>query len=230
MTGGVNPGDQRALHCLVQGLKPRHVLEIGTHIGCSTVHLALALKRLAGTNGQQIRLTSADIRDVNDPVQQPWKEYASRHSPREMIEMVGCGDFVRFEVADSLDYLAGASGPYDLIFLDGWHKGHRVYQELPLALKRLRPGGFILLHDYFPNCRPLWSNRMVIAGPFLGVQRTIRDGARLKVLPFGKLPWPTKIGIERHQPGPGCRQRQVTSTHRAETKDGHSGQGTEIWP
>jgi len=44
---GVNPGDRRALFHLVQGLRPSSVLEVGTHIGASTVHLAAALAQTA---------------------------------------------------------------------------------------------------------------------------------------------------------------------------------------
>ena len=35
--GGVNPGDRRAIYSLIHYLKPISVLEIGTHIGASTV-------------------------------------------------------------------------------------------------------------------------------------------------------------------------------------------------
>lgn len=44
--GGVNPGDRRAIYHLIRSLKPRSVLEIGTHIGVSTLYIALALKNL----------------------------------------------------------------------------------------------------------------------------------------------------------------------------------------
>src|SRR6266511_3475177 len=39
-TGGVNPGDRRAVWYLIRGLNARSVLEIGTHVGASTVHIA----------------------------------------------------------------------------------------------------------------------------------------------------------------------------------------------
>ena len=41
--GGVNPGDRRALYYLVHALRPQSLLEVGTHIGASTVFLAEAL-------------------------------------------------------------------------------------------------------------------------------------------------------------------------------------------
>ena len=43
LTGGVNPGDRRAIYYVVSKFKPSSVLEIGTHIGASTLHIAEAL-------------------------------------------------------------------------------------------------------------------------------------------------------------------------------------------
>src|SRR3954449_2636637 len=44
-TPGVNPGDRRALYYLLRALRPRSVLEIGTNVGASTIHIAAAMKR-----------------------------------------------------------------------------------------------------------------------------------------------------------------------------------------
>lgn len=43
-TSGVNPGDRRAIYNLIRYFKPKTILEIGTHIGASTIHIALAQK------------------------------------------------------------------------------------------------------------------------------------------------------------------------------------------
>ena len=43
-TGGVNPGDRRALYYLVRALGLKRVLEIGTNVGASTIHIAAAMK------------------------------------------------------------------------------------------------------------------------------------------------------------------------------------------
>src|SRR5688572_26277433 len=66
---GVNPGDRRALYYLIRGLKPMNVLEIGTHIGASTLYIAQALK----TCQNRGKVTTVDIIDVNDPLEGPWK-------------------------------------------------------------------------------------------------------------------------------------------------------------
>ena len=48
-TGGINKGDQRAIYYLVKYLKPNSILEIGTHIGCSTIPSGVRLYRMSLT-------------------------------------------------------------------------------------------------------------------------------------------------------------------------------------
>lgn len=67
-----------------------------------------------------------------------------------------------------------------MIFLDGDHSAEVVYQEIPLALRRLEPPGLIMLHDYFPDQRPLWPGREPVVGPNLGVGRIVSEGAGLR--------------------------------------------------
>src|SRR5689334_6139649 len=42
-TGGVNPGDRRALFYVVKALRPASILEIGSHVGASTVYVGAAM-------------------------------------------------------------------------------------------------------------------------------------------------------------------------------------------
>jgi predicted O-methyltransferase YrrM len=208
---GVNPGDRRALYYLSRALRPARVLEVGTHIGASTVHIAAALRANdsdrdaakgtvsdAGVPGRDAgaTLTTVDIQDVNDLGTRPWIHCGSRHAPAEMIARMGVAAGVKFVTQPSLAYLAAPGERFDLIFLDGDHSAATVYRELPAALRRLRPGGLVLLHDYFPDGAPLWPGEAAIAGPGLGVDRLRREGAGLEVLPLGELPWPTKLGAK----------------------------------
>jgi predicted O-methyltransferase YrrM len=188
MTGGVNPGDQRALYALVLGLRPRTILEIGTHLGCSTVSLALAAKRIGA------RIITCDLADVNDETRHPWLRHGSRHSPRELLRVAGCEEQVEFRVADSLDFLESTESQFDLVFLDGDHSAARVYRELPAAFRILRPGGYVVLHDYYPENRPLWPDNAPLVGPHLAVERLRNEGGRLEVLPLGELAWRTRAG------------------------------------
>jgi predicted O-methyltransferase YrrM len=191
--GGVNLGDRRALYTLVRALRPARVLEIGTHIGASTAHMAAALRANERSTGVAGRLTTVDLEDVNNPTCRPWITYGSTLSPREMTERLGVTGMVEFVVSPSLRFLESAS-EYDLIFLDGDHSAATVYRELPSALSRLNFNGTVLLHDFFPDCRALWPGEPVIPGPWLAVRRLQREGVDLQVLPLGELPWPTKRG------------------------------------
>lgn len=190
MTGGVNPGDQRAIYYLIRTLRPQRILEIGTHIGCSTLNMALAARPLDGST-----ICTVDIRDVNDSVKRPWEKAGAQHSPKEMMRRSGCHDLVDFRVSPSLDFLRSVDreAPYDFIFLDGDHSAKTVYEELPAALKCVAENGVILLHDSFPGLQPLWSDDSVIPGVFLASQRLQNEGAAFNVLPLGELPWPTKL-------------------------------------
>lgn len=190
---GMNPGDRRALYYLVRHLRPHRVLEIGTQAGASTVHLAAALAD-AHSGPVESRLLSVDIKDVNHPETAAWRTFRLPQSPRDAMRRLGYGDLVEFRMARSLEMLREAGETYDLIFLDGDHRLKTVVAEVPAALRRLRPGGFLLLHDYFPGLRPLWPDGKVIQGPYLAVQRLQRAGWPIEARPLGELPWPTKLG------------------------------------
>jgi cephalosporin hydroxylase len=62
--GAVNPGDRRAIYYLTRALKPKSVLEVGTHLGASTAMFALALRDSGVTSP---KLTTVDLLDVNGP-------------------------------------------------------------------------------------------------------------------------------------------------------------------
>lgn len=197
MTGGVNPGDRRALYYLVSALNAKTILEVGTHIGASTIHLASALKINSRATDQTCMLTTVDIADVNDPEAKPWIQHGSSLSPKAMIEELGCGELVQFRTEKSLNFLAECTDRYDLIFLDGDHSSHTTYQEIPAALGKLNPGGTILLHDYFPHLKTLWPDKSLIHGPCMAVDRLVQEGNPFRVFPLGELPWPTKLGSHK---------------------------------
>ena len=191
--GAVNPGDQRALYFMARALRPRSVLEVGTHVGASTGMLALALRQNGvEAPGPAARITTVDILDVNDPVRGAWREVGASQPPRDYMSTLGCSDLVTFVAQRSVDFLKSCREKFDLIFLDGNHLATTVYEEVPAALSLLNPGGVILLHDYFPDARPLWNDGEVIPGPELAVLRLREENVPVMVKPLSALPWPTK--------------------------------------
>ena len=90
-TGGVNPGDRRALYYLVRALGLKRVLEIGTNVGASTIHIAAAMKinLLADEKPNEHSLVTVDIVDVNHAPDAFWRLGGLTRSPRDNIEAMG---------------------------------------------------------------------------------------------------------------------------------------------
>jgi predicted O-methyltransferase YrrM len=194
-SGAVNPGDQRALYYIARALRPRSILEVGTHVAASTGILALALRHNgAQSTGAAPRLVTVDIMDVNDPIRGAWKRIGCDQSPSQFVHSIHVEDIVTFVTRSATDYLSSSREKFDLIFLDGDHSATGVYQEIPAAIALLNPGGLILLHDYFPGLQPLWADGAVVPGPQLAVERLRGEQLPVTVKPLGALPWPTKQG------------------------------------
>jgi predicted O-methyltransferase YrrM len=167
---------------------------VGTHIGASTAYIALALKK----NGTDRRkLISLDIYDVNNLNTKIYSNLGVTHSPLEMMRKINCDSFVEFITCPSLEYMQKCDSKFDFIFLDGDHSAKTVYREIGHALKLLNKNGTILLHDYFPNLKPLWSNGNVLFGPYMAVHRLIQEGLSINAIPLGLLPWSTKMNSNR---------------------------------
>lgn len=186
--GGVNPGDRRAIYTLIKTLKPAHILEVGTHIGASTLYIARALKSIGAGH-----VTTVDILDVND-ANASWRENDMPACPRENAAALDCADLITFITAPSQDFMARTDQKFDFIFLDGDHKAATLYAEMELALKCLAPNGVILLHDYYPHGKTLFPNGSIIYGPYRALERIKAETPNIKIHPLGNLPWPTKQG------------------------------------
>lgn len=193
--GGVNPGDRRAIYYLIRYFRPQSMLEIGTHIGASTVHIAAALLDTARQDSSAPgSMTSVDILDVNDPAQKVWQRFGAAASPKSLTDRIGAEQIVSYVTQPSLDFLQTSLQRFDFCFLDGDHAAKTVYSELAAAMRVLNPGGVILLHDYYPEQKRIWNDSPILPGPWLATQRLVSEGGRFKILPLGELPWPTKLG------------------------------------
>lgn len=188
--GGVNPGDRRALYYLITALAPLRVLEVGTHIGASTLYIAAALARV----NQAARVTTVDILDVNDNATGPWRQLGLSRSPADFASCLGLKAYIEFCAGHSVSFMAATAKRFDLIFLDGDHRSTAVYSEMSGALPLLVNGGVILLHDYYPDGRALYPDKATITGPFHALSRICGENPSIRVVPLGALPWPTKQG------------------------------------
>ena len=103
----------RLLAVLCRVLDPR-VLEVGTAIGYSTLHMAEQLS--------QGHITTLE----RDP------ERAGQ--ARDYLERAGVADRVELVEGDALQTLAGLEGPFDLLFVDAQKVDYRDYIELAVPL------------------------------------------------------------------------------------------------
>jgi caffeoyl-CoA O-methyltransferase len=114
------------LGVLARAAGARRVIECGTAIGVSTLHLA----RAVGEGGYVV---SFDV----DPDRQA--------TARSYLERAGVADRVDLRLQPALDGLAGLDGIYDLAFLDAIKSEYAAYTELVLPL--LRPGGVLVIDN-----------------------------------------------------------------------------------
>ena len=174
--GGISRIDQEILYKLIKGYNPKKVLEIGTHIGNSTVAIAMALK-----GGKNKQLITVDINDVNNRNEKNWLNFGSKKSPKENIEKLKLKNYVKFVISDSKKYMTNTKNKFDLIFLDGNHRTKAIYDELILSINLLEKNGILVLHDYVES-KSIFS----IAGPFLAVKKLRLGNKKLKVKLFKK--------------------------------------------
>jgi predicted O-methyltransferase YrrM len=191
--GGVCPGERRAIYQMIAWLKPHRVLEIGTHIGASTLVIAQALESHAGPDSF---LLTGDILDVNNPEQGAFSSLGTL-SPKEGLRQLGVEKRVRFEAKPALELMRQLDQKFDFIFLDGDHSAVAVYKEVSAALDLLAPDGLILLHDFYPEAKGIYPTGMVVPGPFVAAQRVHSEFPNLKFMPLGELPWETKQGVRK---------------------------------
>ena len=115
----------RFLAALVGSLQPRAVLEVGTAIGYSTLHMAEAL------DGGRI------VTIERDP------ERAGQ--ARDFLARAGVADRVELVEGDALEELERMSGPFDLAFVDAAKSEIPAY--LDLAEPRLGPNAALVVDN-----------------------------------------------------------------------------------
>ena len=113
----------RLLKMLVRMVRPERILEVGTFSGYSAICMAEGL----GDGGM---VYTYEIDDELEDFTRPWLE----GSP--------VADRIRFIIGDAVKEAPRLGVEFDMVFLDG---DKRTYIEAyEMALKVLRPGGFIL--------------------------------------------------------------------------------------
>ena len=160
----------RLLATLCRALDP-DVLEVGTAIGYSTLHMALELER-----GRVVTLE-------RDP---------DRAAPaRSYLERAGVADRVELVVGDALETIGGLDGPFDLLFVDAAKGEYQRYIELAepklsgralLVVDNLLMGGEVALP---PGAEALWNPDSLAAARRLNAELMNSERWLASVLPIG---------------------------------------------
>lgn len=124
----------RLLKMLVRMVRPERILEVGTFSGYSAICMAEGL----GDGGM---VYTYEIDDELEDFTRPW------------IEGSPVADKIRFIIGDAVKEAPRLGVEFDMVFLDG---DKRTYIEAyEMALKVLRPGGFILADN------TLWDSHVL---------------------------------------------------------------------
>ncbi|HEY7297853.1 MAG TPA: class I SAM-dependent methyltransferase [Xanthobacteraceae bacterium] len=119
----------RLLYVLARSRRARTIVEFGTSLGISGIHLAAALRDNGGG-----RLVTTELDDIK----------AGR--AQENFRAAGLDDLIEIRVGDAFETLqADLGGPVDLLLLDGWKE---LYLPMLQFLEsRLAPGAVIAADD-----------------------------------------------------------------------------------
>jgi predicted O-methyltransferase YrrM len=161
----------RFLATLVRALDPALVLEVGTAIGYSTLHIAEQMER-----GRIVTIE----RDAKRVVQ-----------ATEFLERAGVAERVEIVEADALRAIEDLDGPFDLIFLDATKTEYQKYLELAeskaseravLVVDNVLMSGDVALED---DADAFWSAKNLASARAINAKLINSDRWLGAVLPIG---------------------------------------------
>ena len=124
----------RLLKMLVEMLRPKNILEVGTFSGYSAICMAEGLEEGG-------KVWTFEINDEQEDFTRPW------------IEGSAVADKIEFVIGDAISEAPKLGIEFDMAFIDG---DKRTYIETyEMVMQVLRPGGFILADN------TLWDGHVV---------------------------------------------------------------------
>lgn len=128
------------LYRLVRHLRPQRVLEIGTQTGASAVTMALAFR----DNGIVPDITCVDPFYLTGDNEGS----SSLAAWYENVFASGLKPGIQLLLTTSQAVLPELTRRFDFAFVDGSHLYADVRADLLMTLAMLRPGGYLIAHDY----------------------------------------------------------------------------------
>jgi Methyltransferase domain len=146
-------GHAAFVHAMVMYFKPRVIVDLGVHLGCSTFAMGLALKKLGRGMIYAIDTWDGDehIGHYGENVYSAFMNQVDRLDLRAYVNPLR----MRFNEA-----VAGIKDQVDLLHVDGFHTYSAAREDFGLFRRQLTPGALVLFHDVynwgFPSLRLYW--------------------------------------------------------------------------
>jgi predicted O-methyltransferase YrrM len=123
----IGPETGKFLNLLLKTQGGKHILELGTSFGYSTIYLAEAARANGG------RVTSLDY------------DLAKQAQASAYIQQVGLQEVVDFKLGDAMELLDVLPGPWDFVLLDVWK--HLYIPCFDRVYEKLAPGAIVIAED-----------------------------------------------------------------------------------
>ncbi len=152
--GSIAPEGGLLLQTLVRNIQPTVIVETGTFAGVSTIWLASGLKALGRGEVHTYDLFQMP---PNESPAAALFHTTVRGSVERRIADAGLADLVTLHEGNSASNLVAshsqlhAAGGVQFAFLDGDHSPEGVLADLRAVEPVLQIGGFVVLHDTFPE-------------------------------------------------------------------------------
>ncbi len=177
LTGGISKKEAQFIMSLIQENKLGTCVETGVAFGVSTLAICSALSELR-KSGQECKHYGADpcqFTDYNGSA----LETLRRNDLSDLFELLEGPSHLM------LPRLIERKVKVDLAFVDAWHTFDYTLIDVFLADKLLRPGGFLLMHDYVMSSKKkVWRyllshrNYRPIPGPSISMLRQILSSGK----------------------------------------------------
>ena len=153
----------RLLYALVHASRPTTVVEFGTSLGISAIHLASAVRDNGSGRVVTTELSAAKVA-----------------AARGNFAEAGLDDLITVLQGDALETLAAVEGPVEFVLLDGWKDLY--LQVLELLEPRLAPGALVVADNTsMPALTPYLDHVRDPANGYISVHFPARESDSMEI-------------------------------------------------